>query len=175
MFELKSIRMAVASVALFGLAVMPAMAQRRIIQRRPPINQRTWEIRSLVDAAERTSNSFRDAVERRDRNTNTPRRYGTTYRERYFNDLAPQVRRLDEAFERLRSVADNRRPRAGRDEMTRVLTAARSVNRYFSSYSYGWGGGNRYNYMRSSDLDARWRDLKRDINALARAYNMATI
>lgn len=181
----KSISMAIATAALVAVTAMPASAQirRNGTYRKPAVSQRTWQIRSLVDAGERSSNAFRDAVEDRDRNSNTPNRYGTSSRERFFNDLAPVVRRMDEAFEDLRRVADNNRPRAGRDEMTKLLQRARIVDRFFTGSTFGGSGWSgvvqpkngryqAYNYTRSTTLEARWRDVRRDINALAKAYNM---
>ena len=195
MLNFKSLSTMVATVALCGVVVAPSFAQTRNSQQnRYRYNQRTWQIRSLVDAAERTSNAFRDAVEKRDRNTNSRNRDIGSSRERFFDDLTPAVQRLDEALERLRRVADNNRPRAGRDEMEEVLTRAREVDKYFSGTSFGWGGNNRngngngnnnryggnnrngrYNYTRSSNLDDRWQDLRNDLNALAKAYGLQAL
>lgn len=196
MFNKKSIGALIATIALSSLVIVPATAQGgygqhqgnrdRDQQQHRNRNQGTWQIRNLVDQAERSSNAFRDAVEKRDRQTNSKNRRGNNNQERFFDELAPRVRSLDEAMEALRRAADNNRLRSGRDEMTTVLDRARSVDRFFNGNTFGNGNGygngngngnrrNQYTYTRSNNLDARWQDLRRDINAMANAYNMSPI
>lgn len=190
MSKLKNISLAIAGVALCGalVASTPAQGRRNGQYRNRPgyqYDQRNWDIQRLVNNAERTSNAFRDAVEDRDRRTE---RRGNNSRERFFDDLTPHVQRMDEAFERLRRQANNRSRWNGRDEMAQVLRHAVSVDRYFSGSRFGsdagWRYENRrgqnrrddgYNYQRSANLDARWRDLRGDINALARAYGLPEV
>ena len=168
---LKGMTIAVAALSICAMTSVPASAQNWRNHSR--YNQRNWDVRAAVDAAERSSNAFRDVVEARDRNERTGRWMNN--RERYFNELVPAVQRLDEAFERLRRVADNNRYRAGSTEMADVMARGREVDRFMRGNRFGWNSGGRYQYAPGSDLRARWNDLKRDINSLARIYGIAPL
>jgi hypothetical protein len=171
-----------AAVALVGVAAAPTTANA---QSRRAYQTNRWNVSDLINRAERTSNAFREAVERRDerqdRRDNDRDRDWNRNRGRFFDELEPNVRRMDEAFERLRRVARNDRRDEGRREMQDVLQYARAVDRYFVGNQFGWGNGNgnrnrnRYNYTRSGTLNSRWRDLRNDINSLARLYRLPAL
>jgi hypothetical protein len=160
------------------VAAIPTTAEA---QNRRSYPASRWNVSELINRAERTSNEFREAVERRDerqdRREDRDDRDWNRNRGRFFDDLEPNVQRMDEAFERLRRVARNDRRDQGRTEMAAVLQHARVVDRYFSGNQFGWGNGNRnrYSYRRSGVLDSRWRALRGDINALARLYRLPAL
>lgn len=69
MNSVSKFRALIASIALCGVAVAPMTAQAQFGQgdrRGDSRYDREWNIRSLVDRAERSSNAFRQIVERRD-------------------------------------------------------------------------------------------------------------
>jgi hypothetical protein len=178
-------------------------------------------LESLVRNAERSSNSFRQMIERRedwiedlidrrddrwDRNDDWRNdryrddrsrddryrddryrdRSNLGQRDRFFDQLRPRVQRLDEAFERLRRDVERNSARSGRDEADRVIRAANEVDRIFPDQDYGWRYNSRYNRAervpnyrnsnrRGQRISERWADLRRDINSIARAYNLPEV
>ena len=184
------------------VAVPAAQAQYRQEGRRPynPRYQQSTQIERLVNQAERSSNEFRRQVEkiwdsRREGQWNRGwdnewsrgrqggnrdwdnsgygrgRRNGDWDRDsRYSRRYGPKeaVQRLDEALEDLRQAVNRDRRdrnyedyRVGRDEMMEVVRAADNVDFYFGR-SRGY----------SSGLERQWNNVKRDVDALARFYNV---
>jgi len=63
----------------------------------------------------------------------------------------------------VRGEVDDRRPNRGRDEMQRAMESAREIDRFFAR-GRAMGG-----------LRDEWRELKQDLNQLARFYNLGRV
>ncbi|HEY0868358.1 MAG TPA: hypothetical protein VGE01_13315 [Fimbriimonas sp.] len=218
----------IATLAICGMTLLPmaADAQRpwsnNRYDRDPYYGRSTYDVRRLVDATERSSDAFRQVIERRedwiddqirdnrydrrddrwndrdwrdrdrynDRYDDRYRRNDTDYlrvRDRFLNELKPRVQRLDESMERLRRAVHSDNRNSARNEMQSVLRYAQEIDRMFPDRDYGWrydsrtnrptripnwsGGNNR----RGQRISARWADLRRDINACARAMNLSEV
>ncbi len=149
-----AIALAAISVAGFTLIPTPASAQgwRREYRRPIPVN-RDWVVRPLVNDAERESNSFRAWFERD---------YSRLHlgRERDNRWLKHEIQSMDEAMERLRARADDRRPGIGKEDLIDAIGHARKIDNEIYR-----------------DRDTRftvneWSDLRRTLNDLARLYNV---
>lgn len=140
------------SLSMLGLPT-EAHAQR---YRKPPIAQRQkWAVRSIIDHAERESNTLRDIFEHKFKQYNLGR-LNTA------ENARAQIQGMDEAFEDLRGVADDNHPWRGKDEMMKVVTHAKNVDRIFS----------RHHDIQST-VSGHWWKLREDINQLARIYGIA--
>lgn len=149
-------------------------------------------LRNLVDQAERESNAFRDYFERHYRDRGHSKQYDYRgdhgdHEGRYGQmTLKDAIQNLDEAFERLRSAVgrNDYRDRGTRDAMRDILEHSRDVDvrigrvgdAYIFDQSDRWNGGynNGYN-MRGrggDELSYRWRELRRDIDRLARMFDL---
>lgn len=150
---------AIAMAAMIGLSGT-ASAQRYDRDRdnqRPVHGQRSWNIRAMVDDAERDSNAMRHQFELQlDRMPN--------YERRRVAGLKSAIQTLDESFEALRRFADDRRPRAGQREMNSVLADAQRVSELME----------RRPQAREM-VGGEWGHLRADINRLANAYGMTPI
>jgi len=184
MRNLSGTRAVLVSIAVCGAAMASAQYGG---------GNRPWAIRTLVDRAERSSNTFRDIVEHRedlsDYRINDRRRDPEWEKDQavFFDALKPVVQRMDESFEHLRRIADNHRPRYGRDEMADVMRYASDVEHFMNNYRSGkgifrptWYRGPVYTlrgsgFRISDNLTRKWADVRQDINALANAYDLPPI
>lgn len=151
-------------IALAALAAIPVSANAQrwyyhpyrhpvVIVERAPTRQE-WHVRTLVDDAERDSNSMRhvfevdlDHMNRRERD--------------HLYDAKSAIQRLDESFEQLRRNADDYRPHSGREQMRTVLDRAADVSVFM----------NRRGEVRDI-VGRRWDDLRADIDRLADMYGL---
>ncbi len=122
---------------------------------RPVVQREKWAVRATIDHAERESNTLRDIFEHR-------------YNEYKLGKLntaenaRTQIQRMDEAFEKLRAVADDNHPWRGKTELQAVITHARNVDRMFS----------RHREIQSA-VSGHWWTLRQDINTLSRIYGIS--
>ena len=140
--------------AVVGGTLLPAKAEAQFRRRRNgDIVRADWTVRPLVDAAERQSNAFRQYFE----NNFAKGRIGRYHDNKF---LKNHIQRMDEAIERLRSKADDRRPGIGKGELQQALAQARTVDReiYFA--------GDTRKTIRE------WTDLRATFNDLARLYRV---
>lgn len=149
-------------VTLGGGFVLSSEAQaqgrrRGPVVRRPAVVRSNAQVRTLVDRAERNSNALRNSFER-DFNRYNLNRIPVGERAKQ------NVQQLDESFERLRDVADDRNVINGRDEMRKVVREAEDVDRIFSR-----------NRQIASTVRGQWNRLRDDINQLARIYGISGI
>ena len=138
-------------------AALPASAQVRTRrgggEYRPLPPRRDWQVRPAVDRAERQSNAFRHWYEK-------------VYARRGFHrdgdarDFKHDIQDMDEAMERLRHKADDRRPGVGRGELQDALRHARDIDR-----EIGRDRDTRFTYR-------EWQDLRDTLNDLARIYDL---
>ena len=136
-----------------------ASAQGRAGQnrRRAPVVRANSQIRTLITRTERESNALRNSFERGYNQYNLGRiPAGERAKE--------NVQQLDQAFERLRDVADDQNVARGRNEMQRVVREAEDVDRIFNN-----------NRQIASVVRGQWNDLRADINQLARIYGVPGI
>lgn len=113
-----------------------------------------WRVKARATRVERASNAFRAGFERQIAD------YGWG-KLREGADAKARVRRLDEALERLRRAADDRRPLKGRDEMVAVLARARNVDLVFRRHPEIAGVSR-----------PRWARLRTEISGLARVFDL---
>ncbi|AIE84152.1 hypothetical protein [Fimbriimonas ginsengisoli] len=156
---MKNFRTALAVVVVAGAVAAPISANaqfrggwwnehRRVV---------AWHVRDLVDRTERESNSLRATFER-DFDRYDLDRYNRADRAK------DRIQRLDESLERLRRIADDRTPRAGREEMREVLSRARVVDEIFER-----------NHGIHRLVRGQWARLRRDLNELARLYDLGSV
>lgn len=147
-----SLGLAVLATLLVGATLAPtdAQAQRG---RRYGTPRRDWVVRPLVDSAERQSNAFRAYFESHDARGRLGRFHDNKY-------LKNQIQDMDEAFERLRSKADDRRPGVGKPELQDALRHARMIDRevYFAPDT--------------RKTIREWNDLRITLNSLANLYDV---
>lgn len=185
------------AIPAFGSAQRPGQAQDRW-----PATGRIQNYRSLdqmVRRAERESNEFRENFEHnyrgrdRDRDWNNGRnsnygrgnnngRWGNNNSQYgwWGTDLKSDIQKMDEAFERLRKVVarndryddrntswrnGNWHSRDARREMETVVRYSNEIDRELGRGFGNWERGRR-------SLTDDWRDLKRDIDALAREFGV---
>lgn len=118
-------------------------------------DRRGNSVEALTKRAERESNSFRAWFER----NYDKRRLG---RERDNRWLKNEIQNLDEAMERARSRADDRRPERARGAVEKALDSARRIDREL---------------IFDRDRDTRftvpeWVDLRLTLDRLARVYGV---
>ena len=141
------------SIGVLATAFALVLAGSAAAQR-PYSPSRAWQVRGVIDRTERESNALRASFER------DFRRYDLDRLPR-FDAAKRDIQRMDEAFERLRAVADDRKPRAGVRELQTTIERARTVDRLFV----------RNPNIRDT-VRYQWRDLRGDINNLARIYDV---
>ncbi len=155
---------ALSLAALFaaGFALTPTDASAQVRTRRDdgyydrgrddrPV--RDWEVRPLVDRAERQSNSFRawyEHIYAKDRLGHDP----------YAHDFKRDIQHMDEAMERLRRKADDHRPGVGRDELREAIRWGSEIDR-----EVGRNRDTRFTYR-------EWEDLRGTLNDLAHLYDV---
>ena len=164
---MKDFRLALGLTALLTVAALaPRDAAAQIDTRRGDRYSRTWDrnedrdlrgssIETLARRTERESNAFREWFERNYRS----RRLGRSRDNRW---LKGEIQSLDEAMERVRSHADDRRPERGRSDVEDAMDHARRIDREL---------------IFDNDRDTRftnrpWVDLRLTLDRLARAYNV---
>lgn len=173
----RNIAVALAALIVAGLSLVPADASAQIDTRRDGRwsdrdrerdrgrqNDWNWDrdrdrrgssVEALARRAERESNSFRAWFERNyDR-----RRLGRDHDNRW---LKHEIQELDEAMERVRSRADDRRPERGRSQVEDALEHARRIDREL---------------IFDRDRDTRftvpeWIELRMTLDRLARVYGV---
>jgi hypothetical protein len=173
----------IAAVACACLAVPAISSAQRRGNDKWPLPNRIQNYRSLDDMvvrAERESNSFRYNFEHNYRGRDRNRNWRNDDYGFWGYDLKTDIQKMDEAFERLRGIVqkNNRHDdryrdwrngswydRDARREMETVVRYAQEVDR-----ELGRGFGN---YRRGQrNLTEDWRDLRRDIDVLAREFNI---
>ncbi len=137
-----------------GATLVPTDAQAQFWRPRHRVVYRSdWTVRPLVDTTERQSNAFRDFFEHHVADGRMGRYHDNQY-------LKSQIQEMDEAFERLRSKADDHRPGIGVGDLQNALKHARMVDREI----YSAGDNNR--------TIREWSDLRGSLNALADLYQV---
>lgn len=114
---------------------------------------RDWEVRPMVDRAERQSNAFRawyEHIYAKDRLRHDPNA----------RDFKRDIQHMDEAMERLRRKADDHRPGIGRNELQDALSWAAEINR-----EIGRDRDTRFTYR-------EWEDLRNTLDDLAHLYQV---
>lgn len=151
--KLLGLALAAAFVGVGILTPADAAAQRRY---RPSYDRPVradWKVRPLVDRSERESNAFRKYFE----SHNAKGRLGRYHDNRYLKD---QIQGMDEAFERLRSRADDRRPGVGKEQLVDALNHARQIDREI------------YDARDTKRTIREWNDLRITLNRLADLYDV---
>ena len=158
----KTLALSLATLFVGGLVLAPSPASAQVrtrrddgfyqddYDRRAP---RVWEVKTSVDRAERQSNSFRawyEGTYRRDRLGRDPRA----------RDFKHDIQRMDEAMERLRRHADDRKPFAGREDLQEALGFATEIDREITR-----DRDTRFTYR-------EWTDLRDTLDHLARVYEV---
>ncbi|HWA82909.1 MAG TPA: hypothetical protein VG820_05730 [Fimbriimonadaceae bacterium] len=139
------------------------------------------DLRDLVNQTERHSNSFRSYFEHNFRSNGHPERWtGGSHREhegpRGQMTLRDAIQNLDEDFERLRTEVDHHgKTREARRLMDEIVDHSGDVDSRIGRVRdwYDYNRDRNWRYERS-DLASRWRDLRSDINNLARNFNART-
>ena len=157
----KTLALSLAALFVAGVALAPSDASAQVRTRRDdgyyqdrdyrPL--RDWQVKPLVDRAERESNSFRawyESTYRRDRLGRDPRA----------RDFKHDIQRMDEAMERLRRKADDRKPGVGREDLQQALGWATEIDREITR-----DRDTRFTYR-------EWQDLRDALNGLARLYEV---
>jgi hypothetical protein len=125
---------------------------RRINNRWGNTNKRAIE--NLIKRVEDSSDKFKREL---DRELDRSRLNGT----RREDDLNKLAKELEKATNKLRSEFDRSDSlQENRDEVERVMRAASQLNRGLSRARLGY------------NVTSLWNSLKRDLNTLARAYNV---
>ena len=155
----KTLALSLAAPFVAALALVPIDAVAQVRTRRDDgyfrwdRPARDWEVRPAVDRAERQSNAFRawyESTYRRDRMGRDPRA----------RDFKRDVQRMDEAMERLRRRADDRKPGIGREDLQEALGWATEIDR-----EIGRDRDTRFTYR-------EWQDLRDTLGGLARLYEV---
>lgn len=142
------------SFALSSEASAQGRRRAPIVKARPSAVRTNSQVRTLIDRTERESNALRNSFER-DYNRYNLNRLPAGERAK------ENVQQLDQAFERLRDVADDKNVAKGRNEMQRVVREAQDVDRIFTNHR-----------EISSVVRGQWNNLRGDINQLARIYGI---
>lgn len=181
--SLKSI--AIAAIATLCVAAPLSAGAQRYGQNRDRdyrYDNRDRGLQNQVNRTERESNSFRAYFEHNFRWHGHGQRYipETGYDQHAEHqgrngqmNLGDAIQNLDEAFERLRAEVDrNGRTRRAGDLMDDILEHMRDVDQRIGRIrdSYDYNNDRSWRYDRS-DLSSRWRELRGDINDLARSFN----
>ena len=151
--KLLGLALAAAFVGVGILTPADASAQRRHRSDYDRPVRQDWKVRPLVDTTERQSNAFRKSCESHD----SRGRLGRYHDNRYLKD---QIQSMDEAFERLRSRADDRRPGVGKDQLVDALNHARQIDREI------------YDARDTKRTIREWNDLRGTLNRLADLYDV---
>lgn len=150
----ESLGLAVLATLLVGATLTPTDAQAQF--RRRHAAHRDWVVRPLVDTAERQSNAFRAYFESHDSSGRLGRFHDNQY-------LKQQIQGMDEAFERLRSKADDRQPGVGKPDLLEAIRYGRLVNREV------------YYAPDTRKTIREWNDLRVTLNSLANLYGVRGI
>jgi len=143
--------------------------------------QKFFDLRALTNAAERESNRFRSIVEKRDDridhrlNDYTTEPRWLSNRDMFFDELKPDVQRLDESFEHLRRDVDTGHPMAGREDVRAITKYATMVDHQLSAYPNGYGEPAPFAYKVGPVMSNQWSNLRVAINNLARFYDLPTV
>lgn len=151
----------------------------------PRMQRDMRDLRELVNQTERHSNSFRDYFEHNFRSNGHSERWSVSsdydrHPEHQGRNgqmtLRDAIQNLDEDFERLRNEVDHHgRTRQARQFMDEILEHSGDVDQRMG-HVRDWYDNTRdrnWRYDRS-DLSSRWRDLRSDINSLARNFGVRT-
>ncbi len=159
-----SLTLGLAALILAGIALAPTNAAAQVRPRRDDgyvrrdrdRPTRGWEVRPMVDRAERQSNAFRawyEHIYAKDRLRHDP----------VAHDLKRDIQRLDESMERLRRKADDHRPGIGREELRDAVRWGSEIDREIGRHR-----DTRFTYR-------EWEDLRGTIDDLAHLYEVRGI
>jgi hypothetical protein len=180
--KINSLRtIAVAAIATIGVAAPLTSSAQRYGGRDYRYEYRDSGLRDQVDHTERESNSFRDYFEHHFRWRGHAQRYiPETGYDRHAEHqgrngqmtLGDAIQNLDEDFERLRAEVDhNGRTRRSSDLMDEIVDHMSDVNTRIVGVRDGYEFSRDRNWRYDgSALSSSWRDLRADINDLARSF-----